>query len=500
MKILFLSALLVALSAQLHAYELGTHARLTWQAYLQSALTTDAGLLRDLGVDEPDAANPFGKSYFDVSGGRIEERQGSVFAVQDDRMPEAVAPYSMQGWLIRGAIREDDYLRIIGAENPPDDPYGPLNRPLHHFYDPINNKGLSVFPIFGARATDWAIGSENSFSDPPVPDTSRRNHFTLFDAREALHRALTGKDRNGQIVAAGKTERNKYWATVFRALGDIVHLIQDMAQPQHTRNDPHSGNKYDGFAPFTGHKSLYESYVEARAKQEDFITKQSETSGGELLSIGTKKLRYTGYPTPTFDDYVSYFSTRHIEGADTLLRRGLADYSNRGFLSAGTNFGNTGDYLYPDPDPGSTAYIRSFITTDWNGDPLPNGGAVEIVRGTVPDALTGQQDQAALSTFGLWDQFLARQGDNAEYTLTRANYDDMADLLIPRAVAYSAGIINRFFRGRIEILINDYSGQSVTLKFVNRSARDTFYDLEGVSELSVVYTYSDSGNEVFGTS
>ena len=41
------------------------------------------------------------------------------------------------------------------------------------------------------------------------------------------------------------------------------------------------------------------------------------------------------------------------------------------------------------------------------------------------------------------------------YSLNRLNYDAMASLLVPRAVAYSAGLINFFFRGRIDIELPD---------------------------------------------
>ncbi len=33
--------------------------------------------------------------------------------------------------------------------------------------------------------------------------------------------------------------RHAYRATTFRALGDVLHLVQDMGQPQHTRNAAH---------------------------------------------------------------------------------------------------------------------------------------------------------------------------------------------------------------------------------------------------------------------
>ena len=82
-----------------------------------------------------------------------------------------------------------------------------------------------------------------------------------------MYRALTGRSKSGQVVAPVQTDRKAYWATTFRALGDVVHLIQDMAQPQHTRNDPHSGlgDLIRSWSHFTGHGSVYEHYIDARA-------------------------------------------------------------------------------------------------------------------------------------------------------------------------------------------------------------------------------------------
>jgi hypothetical protein len=39
--------------------------------------------------------------------------------------------------------------------------------------------------------------------------------FTVFDAREALFRALTGRDRSERAVVSTEAEHNKYWATAF---------------------------------------------------------------------------------------------------------------------------------------------------------------------------------------------------------------------------------------------------------------------------------------------
>lgn len=37
--------------------------------------------------------------------------------------------------------------------------------------------------------------------------------------------------------------RKAYWAALFRSLGDVVHLIQDMAQPQDMRYDAYQNSQ-----------------------------------------------------------------------------------------------------------------------------------------------------------------------------------------------------------------------------------------------------------------
>ena len=60
-----------------------------------------------------------------------------------------------------------------------------------------------------------------------------------------------------------------------------------------------------------------------------------------------------------------------------------------------------------------------------------------------------------LTTLSVWDEFLQARGARLRYSLNYMNYDAAADLLLPRAVAYSAGLIDYFFRGRLEISLPD---------------------------------------------
>lgn len=442
--VLFL--LMVFCFATGHGYELATHGRITEQAFLKSNLVLDPQLLPNLGLI-PNSINPFGTAYYDVSGSVVSERVANIFERDRDRMRDPNEANTIKGWLMRGAIREDDVPAWIpGSSNPQDDPYSAytLVRVLNHFYDPALNRPLTVAGIgWGSKAPDWATGSNNVFTNPNTPDASRRNHFTVFDAREAMYRALTGRDSQGNRIALTVAERNKYWATTFRALGDTVHLLQDMGQPQHTRNDPHAGGKYNGSAGPEGHKSVFENYIDARATGTKF-----KTVGATPIEVTPLALTYTGYPVPAFTNYLSFFTTRNKD-AGIYDRKGLADYSNRGFFTAGKNMGNT-DYAYPLNTP--STYLLEKVYTDWQGNPLPNGSYITLLKDIVPDTVNPALGGGAkpLTSYGLFDQFLTPTKPPA-YTLNRYNYDAMADLLIPRSVAYSAGLINYFFRGKMNV-------------------------------------------------
>lgn len=306
-------ALLLVVPMPTLAYELGTHARLT-QAAVNRSILSDSMFVADLGVD-PNALNPFGDAYYDVLGSSVQMRSVDSFETKFITLPTSEM-LTLPAWLMRGAIREDDLGYKFGfkhGDDPHDDPYGSFWRVMNHFYDPVYNRPLTLSPaaqnaflvvsgeaIDFRRAPDWALGTGEFMSQPNTPQNGRRNHFTVFDAREAMYRALTGRSNNGKPVAPKQEDRNKYWATTFRALGDVVHLVQDMAQPQHTRNDAHVGDKYDGLAlkdMVVGHKSVYENYIAARAIGADFMNMPSHPTQEVVIAMGGTKI-FSFRPVP----------------------------------------------------------------------------------------------------------------------------------------------------------------------------------------------------------
>jgi hypothetical protein len=256
---------------------------------------------------------------------------------------------------------------------------------------------------------------------------------------------------SGKDLVVRQQWRQAYWATTFRALGDVLHLNQDMAQPQHTRNDVHSGQ----LCPTSrvclgGHTSIYEKYINARALAQR--TFNSLAPFQTSLDIPSSPFPPAGYPIPTFARYTDYWST--APGDRTTQGKGLADYSNRGFFTAGKNLGSS---EYPSPSSNTSDYqIRTVIPVRWDGTATADNTPSHIYYGNVRDQLQDvSTPDVPLTTFGMWDQFLQAKSASPNYTLNRINYDAMADLLLPRAVAYSAGLINFFFRGRLDIALPD---------------------------------------------
>ncbi len=477
-----------ASAASCPAYELATHGALTREAFLRSSLVSASSpsvpspLVERLGLGL--AVANLGTAYIDLARGAATER--SAFPSDDPAFGQrkideanrgsAYAPRlpTLAAWLMLGAIREDDVPFDPGEieNSPQDEPFGTFTRVMNHFYDPYRNRPLTVGAAgLGRTAPDWSIrGTPGS--------NLRENAFSIAAAREAMWRGLTLKlapavpYADGPLLDAGfvpstrvptrEALRTAYWATTFRALGDAVHLLQDMAQPQHTRNDAHAGLGCVPGGCAGGHKSYYEAYVEARVKGSDRFTLRErfyKTLGTDdvVERVLPSPVTFGTYPIPRFARYDDYFST--AIGTDSPTGTGLANYSNQGFYSAGTLPGTAEAIQYPSPPPVAAALASGTVATtaveNAAGDRI-NRGALRLLIGPVRDSYDASKSaqDVALASEGAFDQFL-NPAVLRHTTLNHYNYRAQAELLLPRAVAYSAGLIDYFFRGMLEIGLPD---------------------------------------------
>jgi len=202
---------LLAPSAQ--AYELATHAALTDQAYTQSSLNLDATLLPGLGIDLDvltSPKDPFGTIYYDVSGTTVYERSHTSF--EDDIINVklkalGVQPLSLPGWLLRGAIREDDMgyvylpntsIRFTSSpQDPHDDAYGPVWRSMNHFFDPVND-----IPLTLTAAQAPGVGGCQDACRLNIHAASRCAHGPVNSAGRLIH-TLFGSDQLGVSPTLG---------------------------------------------------------------------------------------------------------------------------------------------------------------------------------------------------------------------------------------------------------------------------------------------------------
>lgn len=116
----------------------------------------------------------------------------------------------------------------------------PMCRASNHFHNPLlpwDASGLSDQPgwlnvwCFNWKPwysnITWATGY-TSIDSPTVPRAKQNMGWS--DARDYFYMALTATNNN---------DRETYFAKTFQAIGQVLHLLEDMSVPAHTRNDAH---------------------------------------------------------------------------------------------------------------------------------------------------------------------------------------------------------------------------------------------------------------------
>ncbi|MBI2828574.1 MAG: hypothetical protein HYX77_04800, partial [Acidobacteria bacterium] len=132
--------------------------------------------------------------------------------------------WTSEQWLAEGAEREDD-----GS------PFSPKARFYRHFHNPLlpwSDAGLLTrYPFHLAphqytSAVRWMQADNQSTDD----GSAIGGTWAWRDARRLQYLVLTTADAR---------QREVYAADLFRALGQIMHLVVDASVPEHVRNDPH---------------------------------------------------------------------------------------------------------------------------------------------------------------------------------------------------------------------------------------------------------------------
>lgn len=312
-------------------------------------------------------------------------------------------------------------------------------RSFNHFHNPLTNKGFAYAPCTSS-AKDWAFMS--------IGTQILDGNFSWFDARDYFYKSLT---------LAKKEEREKYFAAMFRSLGQVMHLVQDVSVPEHTRDDAHVLRGYEDWVNTYGNINTVPVFFE------------------ELLQMAGTTL-----------PLVYLFDSDRYDGTNpdiTIGAVGLAEYTNANFVSADTR----DSFSYPKiencnvvarPYAGPTGtHDREYFLKNGYGETNEGRGYLLCVR--------DYNDYWRNLTIGDMPSF------RPKYSLDENVYKEYSELLLPRAVGYSAALLKYFFRGQLDVEVIQGEGIRIT----NMSEED----MDG--EFKIYYDSSDgSRKQVIGAS
>lgn len=281
----------------------------------------------------------------------------------------------------------------------------------------------------GAIAEDNVPNFFNHFLDPQNGEAGFKGLVT-----NALQRASAQRDHALAEFRAGLTggtadERLRALAATFFRLGHVIHLVQDQSQPSHTRDDSHSNLLTCWFGDGCSRFELW----------------------GHEQAVGGGLDAYLAGATPqAFATLAEYF-------------RAMAGFSSTNFFSDDTIESSTlvvREGAFQHALPGDNAELGrpecKFVVNHALGAKriAKIGFLIRLLHGGCPNTV---DDALAFGTLA-----------------SRPVLEDNATELLPRAVGASAGLLDHFFRGRLELEIREIERTStetlVTYAVTNISA------------------------------
>lgn len=366
---------------------------------------------------------------------------------------------------------------------------------LAHFFDPQYNDfqgapllvGEETFgtPLLIGQNTspDWAIEDNGQRTVSISGFASRTQQFSYSEARRYFRLALT---------ASSASTRSANMGLMFEALGHVIHHIQDMAQPQHTRNDPH-------IPPgLLGAVSTFLTVQPPQAPVYEYFTLTEYPTRSELEAyLASSRAAPFGMNSPTLPTIRHFW---HSPGATTANYVGMAEFSSQNFVSSGSLWRppswpllsgtpSSPSQLYvPLPDGTNTSVVPRTVNVTYE-DGTSINGTIDFIVGSVRDDYTGVSYQRELAVTSLLTRPSQIYTSERVISINRVIYKGMHDVLLPRAVAFSAGVLDHFFRGRLDVqrasgqrniwevtnVSSETMGGTFSIYFENSAGQRNFY-------------------------
>jgi hypothetical protein len=459
------SAFETATHSALSIFAAGSHYQSQVNEFLTVQLMESKGLLSTGFIDaNPEVTPPEGRisvSYLDALG------RGS----EDEDSPE------------KSIIDKTDLVR--------------RHRVVNHFYDPVHNGvGLNDETALIDFLHNNNLGLLTLRANPQIDSL----HWA-WDNREAVPGPRGDENYSWQaarreyalwLKSTSAYTRSWHAGETFYALGHVIHLVQDLAQPQHTRNDAH--------LPVTAaiggdDGSLFEDYCLQHYRTPAQIA-ALPIVGTPIFTV-LREMQADGIPP----ELRAFWDTGQLNGGNNQIPAGvknldglgLAEFSNSFFVTADTLF--SGEPALQPFTYGTSVYeIMSPALGKHHQFPYPRlkdvfnlGQIIPKMRARVTFERGGEMGPLQEILFPSIAEDLGRYSPwvpsycsglndatpNLFVTLTDDNYKSHARVLLPKAVAYSTGMLNYFFRGRLkmEFLCPDGSGDP-QLKITNLTTNE----------------------------
>ncbi len=353
-----------------------------------------------------------------------------------DGIKEAFKGIQVLRWIADGGKEEDEPLYL---------------RSRNHFHNPLKSWNTAGLTDYGSLTS---LGFTPMSSVLWAQDQSGASwidfggDWSWKKSREYFYQALTGSD---------KATREDNFANTFRSVGQIMHLVEDSSVPAHARNDTHIWG--DGYEEWVrgNHGLLKLSPI-------TFVTSIFNESANSHAPIPIAKIFDTDKYTGT--------------NPSTSLSWGIAEYTNSNFASDDTifteNFDPNHKHYFPYPRYSPDNYEMYEI------DIPPNKKRIYLRKKGDGESIERFATAGPLYKYLSFDPALQRY----ELKLDSEVHSDYAKKLIPRAVGYSAGLLNYFFRGDIDMIPDDTTGSGYVI------VNNIDDDMDGTFEL----WYDDSND------
>ena len=316
----------------------------------------------------------------------------------DEGLKTKIGDKEIVEWIKDGGAKEDE-----------------SRRPTKHFHDPLEpweDAGLKVFPVEFMSSLIWA---------------QKDGDDIWGSARNSFYMALI-------------TGQNVYYIDTFLKIGQIMHLVSDNAVPPHVRNDQHL--KYPKSSPIYDDSSPYEKWINNHYKKEvnysGFALNESEQK--DIFSRA-KTNTLAPCPISALWDQDAYTYTSNKPEETWSKNIGLAEFTNANFFSKDTIDKYPNPVLYGGPNNiGIDWRIHDTVVNE--KDQIDNVYYYKAEPAGIPSY------RIAVAGYITHDLETQTAGEFTKHIFLDDNvFKAYADILVPRAVGYSAAVIDYFFRG-----------------------------------------------------